>query len=316
MAEQELFVGIDVSKRTLDVALGVGGEVLRIANDALAIATLVERLLTLRPELIVLEASGGYETVLVGELGAAKLPVAVVNPRQVREFARATGRLEKSDTLDAQLLALFAARVRPPLRELPDAELLELKALMARRRQLVEMLVAEENRLKQAAKVLHHQLRSHIDYLRKDLHHLNGELDQMLRQSPLWREKENLLRGVPGVGPVLCATLLAELPELGRMNRREVAKLAGLAPLIRDSGTFRGRRTVWGGRSMVRRALYMATLSAIRHNPAIAAFHARLVKANKPPKVALVAAMRKLLLILNAMLKTKSPWNPPCPSPL
>jgi transposase len=307
-----MFVGIDVSKRTLDVALGVGGELLRIGNEPGAIAALVERLLLLAPQLIVLEASGGYETALVGELGAARLPVAVVNPRPVRELARATGRLEKSDALAARLLALFAERVRPALRELPDAELLELKALMARRRQLVEMLMAEEHRLKQAPKVLHHQLRSHIDYLRKDLHQLNRELEQMLRQSPLWRDKENLLRGVPGVGPVLCATLLAELPELGRMNRREVAKLAGLAPLIRDSGTRRGRRTVWGGRATVRRALYMAYLSAVRHKPSIARFHARLVKANKPPKVALVAAMRKLLVILNPMLKTKSPWTPPC----
>jgi transposase len=199
-AEKEMFVGIDVSKRTLDVALGVGGELLRIGNEPGAIAALVERLLLLAPQLIVLEASGGYETALVGELGAARLPVAVVNPRPVRELARATGRLEKSDALAARLLALFAERVRPALRELPDAELLELKALMARRRQLVEMLMAEEHRLKQAPKVLHHQLRSHIDYLRKDLHQLNRELEQMLRQSPLWRDKENLLRGVPRCG--------------------------------------------------------------------------------------------------------------------
>ena len=314
MAEQELFVGIDVSKRTLDVALGAGGELLRMENSARGIAALVERLAGLAPALIVLEASGGYQTALVGELAAAELAVAVVNPRQVREFARATGRLEKSDALDARVLARFAERVRPPLRELPDELHRELKALMARRRQLVEMLVAEENRLQQAPAVLHHQLRGHIDYLRKDLHQLNRDLDRLLRSSPLWREQENLLRGVPGVGPVLCATLLAELPELGRLSRREIAKRAGVAPLARDSGTLRGQRSVWGGRASVRAALYMATLSATRHNPVVAAFHRRLRAAGKTPKVALVAAMRKLLIILNAMLKHRTAWRPPCPA--
>lgn len=314
MNQSQLFVGIDVSKRKLDVALGASGELLEVENQARAIAALVERLATLKPQLIVLEASGGYETALVGELAGAQLPVAVVNPRQVREFARATGRLEKNDALDARLLAQFGERVQPAVRELPDEQGRELKALMARRRQLIEMLVAEENRLKQAPSALHHQLRSHIDYLRKDLHRLNRDLDQLLRSSPLWREQENLLRGVPGVGPVLCATLLAELPELGRLTRREIAKLVGVAPLVRDSGTLRGRRVIWGGRARVRSALYMATLAATRHNPAIAAFHGRLRAAGKSPKVALVAAMRKLLIMLNAILKHRSAWRPPCPA--
>ena len=314
MAEPEVLVGIDVSKRTLDVAVWARGELLQMENSARGIAALAERLTALAPALIVLEASGGYQAALVGELAAVGLPVAVVNPRQVREFARAVGLLEKSDALDARVLARFAAQVRPPLRELPDQLGRELKALMARRRQLVEMLVAEQNRLQQAPAVLHHQLRGHIDYLRKDLHRLTRDLDRMLRGSPLWREQENLLRGVPGVGPVLCATLLAELPELGRLSRGEIAKLAGVAPLARDSGTLRGQRTTWGGRAAVRAALYMATLSATRHNPVIAAFHRRLRAAGKAPKVALVAAMRKLLIILNALLKHRAPWRPPCPA--
>jgi transposase len=307
MNQSQLFVGIDVSKRKLDVALGASGELLEVENQARAIAALVERLATLKPQLIVLEASGGYETALVGELAGAQLPVAVVNPRQVREFARATGRLEKNDALDARLLAQFGERVQPAVRELPDEQGRELKALMARRRQLIEMLVAEENRLKQAPPALHHQLRSHIDYLRKDLHRLNRDLDQLLRSSPLWREQENLLRGVPGVGPVLCATLLAELPELGRLTRREIAKLVGVAPLVRDSGTLRGRRVIWGGRARVRSALYMATLAATRHNPAIAAFAKRL--AGKEPKEIIVACMRKLLVILNAIARDGSQWR-------
>jgi transposase len=314
MDKNETWVGIDVSKRMLDVALGADAKIERVENAAPQIEALVRRLSALKPQLIVLEASGGYETALVGELGAAGAPVAVVNPRQVRDFARALGRLEKNDALDARMLALFAQRVRPPVRELPDQLGRELKALMARRRQVVEMLVAEQNRLGQAPQVLHHQLRSHIDYLRKDLHRLTDDLDQLLRNSPLWRERENLLKGVPGVGPVTCFTLLAELPELGRLTRREIAKLAGVAPLTRDSGMMRGKRTVWGGRAPVRATLYMATLSATRHNPIIAAFYRRLCAAGKPPKVALTAAMRKLLTILNSMVKHRTAWRQPCPT--
>ena len=259
-----------------------------------------------------LEASGGYETALVGELVDAKLPVVVVNPRQVRDFARAIGQLAKTDALDARVLALFGERVRPPLRALPDEVGRELKAVTARRRQVVEMLVAEQNRLGQAPRMLHHQLRAHIDYLRKDLVRLNRDLDQTLRRLPLWRETEELLRSVPGVGPVLARTLLAELPELGRLSRREIGKLVGLAPLNRDSGMMRGRRTIWGGRASVRAALYMPTMVATHKNPVIAAFYNRLLAAGKPGKVARAAAMRKLLTILNAMLKHHTRWSPLC----
>ena len=312
--ETERYVGIDVSKACLDVALGSGGELVGVSNDPRGISALVARLAELEPELVVLEASGGLETAVVGELGAAALAVVVVNPRQVRDFARATGQLAKTDALDARMLALFGERMRPQPRRLPDAQELELKAMVARRRQLVEMLTAERNRLGSAPNVLRKELAAHIRWLEARLTERERELDRTLRNSPLWREREDLLRAVPGVGPVLCATLLADLPELGRLTRRESAALAGVAPINRDRGTMRGRRTVWGGRAQVRAALYMATLSAVRHQPALRAFYLRLRAAGKPAKVALVAAMRKLLVILNAMLKHRSPWRPPCPA--
>ena len=310
----EIFVGIDVSKARLDVALGSAGELLSADNDARGIGTLVRRLLAVGPAQVVLEASGGVETAAVAELSAAGLAVVVVNPRQVRDFARATGQLAKTDALDARMLALFAERIRPAVRPLPDAQERELKALVARRRDLVEMLTAERNRLSAAPKLLHQELAAHIRWLEARLEQRDGDLDRMLRASPLWREREDLLRAVPGVGRVLCTTLLAELPELGRLSRREIAKLVGVAPLNRDSGAMRGRRTVWGGRASVRAPLYMATLTAVRHNPALKAFYGRLLAAGKPKKLALTAAMRKLLLILNAILKTGSTWRPPCPA--
>lgn len=309
------FVGIDVSKARLEVALGAAGELFSMDNDARGIASLVGRLLKLGPELIVLEASGGLQTALVAELGAAGLPVVVVNPRQVRDFARATGQLAKTDALDARMLALFAERIRPGLRPLLSEQELELKALVARRRELVEMLTAERNRLGSAPKVLRKEITAHIRWLQGRLQERDCDLDRMLRSSPLWREREDLLRTVPGVGPVLCATLLADLPELGALSRREIAKLCGVAPLNRDSGSMRGRRTVWGGRAQVRAALYMATLAATRCNPLIAAFYRRLRGAGKPAKVALTAAMRKLVVVLNAILKHRIPWSPQCPHP-
>ena len=313
--EAELWVGVDVSKARLDVALGESGELYRLTNDQRGIQELIARLRTLTIGRVVVEATGGLETALVAELGAAGLPVAVVNPRQVRDFARATGQLAKTDVLDARLLALFAERVRPALRPLATAQERELKALVARRRDLVEMLTAERNRLGSAPKLLHPEITAHIRWLEQRLKERDGELDRRLRNSPLWREREDLLRGVPGVGPVLCATLLAELPELGRLGRRAIAKLVGVAPLNHDSGTLRGKRMVWGGRRQVRVPLYMATLTAIRHNPALREFHQRLRSAGKPPKVALTACMRKLLLILNAMLKHHTSWRSLCPSP-
>jgi transposase len=314
MMETELWVGVDVSKARLDVALGESGELYSISNDQRGIAQLIARLGALTVARVVVEASGGLETALVAELGAAGLPVVVVNPRQVRDFARATGQLAKTDALDARVLALFAERVRPAVRPLPSADERELKALVARRRDLVEMLTAERNRLGSAPKLLHREIAAHIRWLEQRLKERNDELDRRLRNSPLWRAREDLLRAVPGVGPVLCATLLAELPELGRVSRRAIAKLVGVAPLNRDRGALRGKRMVWGGRRQVRVPLYMATLTAIRHNPALRDFHQRLRAAGKPPKVALTACMRKLLLILNAMLKHGTPWRSPCPS--
>jgi len=311
--EAERWVGIDVSKARLDVALGVAGELLWVANDARGIASLVARLVELAPELVVLEASGGLQTALVAELGAAQLPVVVVNPRQVRDFARATGQLAKTDALDARMLALFAERIRPQVRPLPGEQELELKALVARRRELVEMITAERNRLDRAPKLLHKEISAHIRWLESRLKDRDRDLDQMLRSSPLWREREDLLRAVPGVGPVLCATLLADLPELGALSRHQIAKLVGVAPLNCDSGTMRGRRAVWGGRAQVRAALYMATLAAVRCNPALKTFYLRLRSAGKPAKVALTAAMRKLLTVLNAMLKHHTHWSPQCP---
>jgi len=312
--EAETWVGIDVSKARLDVALGSAGELFSAVNDARGIAGLTQRLLELGPALVVLEASGGLETALVAELGAAQLPVVVVNPRQVRDFARATGQLAKTDALDARLLALFAERIRPAVRPLPSEQELELKALVARRRELVEMITAERNRLGSAPKLLRKEIAAHIRWLEGRLKERDRDLDRMLRSSPLWREREDLLRAVPGVGPVLCATLLADLPELGALSRREIAKLVGVAPLNRDSGTMRGRRTVCGGRAQVRAALYMATLAAVRFNPVLKAFYLRLRGAGKPAKLALTAAMRKLLTILNAILKHRTPWSPPCPA--
>ena len=310
--EAELWVGIDVSKARLDVALGTAGELLEVANDSRGIASLVARLAQLGPALVVLEASGGLQTALVAELGAASVPVVVVNPRQVRDFARASGQLAKTDALDARMLALFAERMRPEVRRLPNAQELELKALVARRRELVEMITAERNRLGSAPKVLRKEITAHIRWLEGRLKERGRELNRMLRSSPLWREREDLLRAVPGVGPVLCAMLLADLPELGALSRREIAKLVGVAPLNRDSGSMRGRRTVWGGRAQVRATLYMATLTAVRRNPALKAFYLRLRHAGKPPKVALTAAMRKLITILNAILKHHTPWRPLC----
>jgi len=303
------YVGVDVAKAHLDVAVTPTEAQWRATNDGAGIAQVVTRLQELQPALVVLEATGGLELPLVAALAAAAVPLAVVNPRQVRDFAKAMGRLAKTDRLDAQTLALFAERVRPTPRPLPDAEAQALGALLARRRQLVEMRTAEKNRLGSALSRVKPGVQDHINWLEQELTKLDDELGRTLRQSPLWREKEDLLRSVPGVGPVLTLTLLAELPELGTLDRRQIAALAGVAPLNRDSGTLRGKRTTWGGRASVRAALYMATLVASRYNPLIRSFYQRLCAAGKPKKVALTACMRKLLTILNAMLKHHVPWQ-------
>lgn len=310
MSERLVFVGIDVSKDNLDIAVRPIGEHWSRPNDETGIGEVVRRLRELGPALVVLEATGDLEMPLAASLAAARLHLAVVNPRQVRDFAKATGKLAKTDSLDASMLALFAERVRPTPRPLPDAQSRKLNALVARRRQVVEMLTAEKNRLGTALPQVRPGLMAHIAWLERELEELDEELRRTLRESPLWQEKEDLLRGVPGVGPILTLTLLAELPELGTLNRKQIAALVGVAPFNCDSGTLRGKRMVWGGRATVRAALYMATMAAIRCNQAIKAFYLRLCQAGKPKKVALTACMRKLLTILNAMLKHNTLWQP------
>jgi transposase len=302
-------VGIDVSKATLDLALRPTGERWTVANEAAAIEALAQDLRPHAPSLIVLEATGGFEHAVVAALAAAGLPVIVANPRQVRDFARATGQLAKTDAIDAEVLALFAERVRPEPRPLPDEAAQALDALLTRRRQLLDMLVAEKNRLGFARAVVRRGITQHIHWLERRLGDVDHELGQMIEQSPVWRATDDLLQSVPGVGPVLSRTLLGELPELGRLNRKQIAALVGVAPLARDSGTLRGKRMVWGGRAPLRAVLYMGALVATRWNPVIRVFYQRLRAAGKPKKVALVACMRKLLTILNATARTGTSWR-------
>ncbi len=304
-----LSVGIDVAKAELVVALGAEGELFAVPNDDDGIRTIKEQLLGLPIDFVAMEATGGYETALAAALAAAGFPVVVVNPQQVRDFAKATGRLAKTDTIDARSIALFAERVRPALRELPDEALRTLDALLTRRRQLIEMLVAERNRLDHASPSVEKSPKQHIRWLEKRLADVDSDLDQTIQQSPVWKAKEDLLRSVPGIGPIVSRTLLADLPELGSLNRKQIAALVGVAPLAKDSGTLRGKRMVWGGRATVRAALFMGALIAARHNPVIRDFYRRLVATGKPKKVALVACMRKLLTILNAMVRTNTRWS-------
>ena len=312
-----MFVGIDVAKAELVVAVRPGGAQWAVANDEPGRRTLVERLRAAPPQVLVLEATGGYELPAVAALVAAGLPVVVVNPRQVRDFARSTGQLAKTDRLDAAVLALFAERVQPPVRALPDAATQALDALVARRHQLVEMLVAEQNRLGMARGRGERQvvvsLTQTIAFLTRQLATTDREIGTMIRASPVWRARDDVLQSVPGIGPVVARTLLAALPELGHLNRRAIAKLVGVAPLNRDSGTWRGRRTIHGGRASVRAAVYMAALVASRHNAVLRTFYHRLLAAGKPKKLALVACMRKLLTILNTMLRTQQRWSPSTP---
>jgi transposase len=309
MEQESLYVGIDVAKAHVDVAVRPIDSQWRGPYTDEGVQELASRLQALKPTLVLLEATGGLEMPLVATLATAHLPVVVVNPRQVRDFARATGKMAKTDSLDAQALAHFAEAVHPIPRALPDADAQALTALVARRHQVVSMIVAEKSRLGRALPSVRSRIRSHIAWLEQELKDLDRDLQSKLHHSPLWREKENLLRSVPGVGPQLALSLLAYLPELGTLDRKRIAALVGVAPFNRDSGAFRGRRSVWGGRPRVRAALYMATLVASRHNPAIRAFYERLVAAGKPKKVALTACMRKLLTILNAMLKHGTTWN-------
>lgn len=307
---ERIFVGIDVASDRLDVHVRPSGDRFTLANEEAGQRELVRRLHQLAPGLIVLEATGGYELPVTAALASAGLPVVVANPRQIRDFARATGKLAKTDALDAEAIARFAEGVQPPVRPLPTAEAQALGELITRRRQLLDMLLAEQNRQSQVGdRRLRQRIAAHITWLRQALAETDRDLDDAIRSSPLWRDKEDLLRSVPGVGDVTAHTLIAEVPELGSLGRRQIAALIGVAPLNRDSGTLRGRRQIAGGRPHVRRVLYMAALVAIRHNPAIAAFYARLTAAGRPKKVALVAAMRKLLTILNAILRERRPWQ-------
>lgn len=305
----ESFVGIDVATRHLDVAVRPSAEQWRVTNDDTGIPALLERLTKMAPALIVLEATGGLEVPVVAALGLAGLPVAVLNPRQVRDFAKATGRLAKTDRLDALVLAHFAEAVRPTPRPLPEAATQELGALLTRRRQVVDMLTAERHRLRTAAARVRPLIQAHITFLEGQRADSDRELAELLEASPVWRTKEHLLRSAKGVGPVMATTLLAELPELGTLDRREIALLVGVAPLNDDSGKHKGQRRIWGGRASVRAVLYMATVSAIRSNTVIRAYHERLRAAGKLPKVALVACMHKLLTILNAMMRDGSSWT-------
>jgi transposase len=307
----EKFVGIDVSKSTLDVSIEPAGQTLHVTYDEAGVSQIVDRLKDVAPTLIVLEATGGLEVRIATELASKGLPIAVINPRQARDFAKATGRLAKTDQVDAAMLVAFAKAIRPQVRPLKDEDTLALNDMVSRRRQLIDMRVQETLRLGTAAsKALQKNLNKHITWLDKQIGEIDHDLTARLRASEVWRAKDDLLRGIPGVGAVTALTMLAKCPELGSLNRREIAALTGVAPLANDSGKHRGKRFIWGGRADVRAVLYMAALAAMRCNEPIKVFAERLKKAGKPPKVVIVACMRKLLTIMNSMLKNNSPWNP------
>lgn len=307
----ELYAGVDVAKRSLEVAAS-NGEQWSCANDAEGIARLTKQLAALEPALVVMEASGGYERALAAALYAAGLSVRVINPRQTHHFARALGEQAKSDRIDARVLARFAQSLEPEQRMPPEPEREELRELVQRRQQLLAMLTAERNRRGRAPKWLRGSIERTIRALQRELAAIDQRIAEKLQSSEQFKALSELLRTVPGVGRVLSATVIARLPELGRLGRREVAALVGVAPYVRQSGSWRGQASIFGGRAAVRNALYMAALAGVRSNPVLRAFYLRLRARGKPAKVALTAAMRKLLLILNAMLKTNSPWSPPC----
>ena len=307
-----MFIGIDVSKKYLDVSCRPGDESVRVPNDEAGVAELVQRFAIEAPTLVVMEATGGYEALCAAGLAVAKLPVVVVNPRQVRDFAKALGKLAKTDALDAAVLAHYADAVRPEVRALRDAETHELSEIVGRRSQLVDMLTAETNRMYACrVEAVRKLIYEHVKWLRTQLKDLDTDLDSHIKQSPVWRAKDELLQSVPGVGRVLVRTLLAELPELGTLSSKQIAALVGVAPLNRDSGTMRGKRRIWGGRATVRRVLYMVAVAAVRCNPTIRAFFSRLIALGKAKKVALVACMRKLLITLNAMTRENRVWALP-----
>lgn len=303
------FVGIDVAKDSMEVTVHEGNEHWNFPNDESGLAKLVTKMKKFSPYLIVLEATGGYESTVAAELQSKGFPVAVVNPRQIRDFARSIGILAKTDILDARVIAHFAAKIQPAPRILPTEAAKKLGAILIRRRQVVNMLTAEKNRLQQADPAVRKRVKKHTTWLVKELNDINKELKQMVEDDPEWKEKDEIIQSVPGVGPNLSITLLAEFPELGILNRKQIAALGGVAPFNRDSGQMHGKRTIWGGRDIVRTATYMASFVAIRCNPLLKSFFDRLITAGKPRKVALVACMRKLLCILNSMLKNRTTWN-------
>ena len=303
-------VGIDVSKAMLDVAALPSGELSQSGNDANGIDELAKRLRSAAVDLVVMEATGGYETAVATALVGSGLRVAVVNPRQVRDFAKATGELAKTDRIDAKVLSAFARAIRPAVRAPKDELTRELDGLVTRRRQLVQMRVQETLRLQGATQAQMKSLKSHIAWLDKRIGEIETDLERRLHSSELWRTKDNLLQSIPGVGNITSRSLLSRCPELGSLNRKQIAKLVGVAPLNNDSGTHRGKRRIWGGRADVRSVLYMAAIAAMRCNPTIKAFAARLKSAGKAPKVVIVACMRKLLTIMNIMIRNNAPWNP------
>lgn len=306
---EKVFVGIDVSKAWLDVAVHEQKEIWRVSNDDAGNRDLVKKLKKLKPRLIVLEPTGGFELLVVAELSQAGLPVAVVNAKRVRDFAKSTGQIAKTDKLDARVLAHFAAAIQPEVRSLKSEEEEQLTALLTRRRQVLDMLTVEKNRLVTVRAKMRADLEAHIHWLSNSLKALDQEIEDFVKGSPIWKEKDALLQSVPGVGPVTSATMLGMLPELGLLNRQEIAALVGVAPVNKDSGRKQGKRRIYGGRADVRSVLYMAALSAKKHNPFIRTFYARLIQHGKEKKVALTACMRKLLVILNAMVRTHQLWR-------
>ena len=308
----EAYVGVDVSKLLLDVNVLPSDQAQQFTNDGKGVKQLVTFLRKTDPALIVFESTGGLEMLAVSALAEHQLPVVIINPRQVRDFAKATGRLAKTDAIDAGTIARFARDIRPEIRPLKDEHAQALSALNTRRRQMVDMLVAEKNRLHSALKPNRKSIQQHIRWLEKALENINNDIDQMIKKSPTFCKNNKILQSFKGVGPVTAATLLSDLPELGSMDRKKIAALVGVAPLNCDSGQYRGRRRIMGGRANVRRNLYMAAIASIRHNSMIRAFYDRLITAGKPPKLALTACMRKILVILNAMMKNRSYWIANC----
>jgi transposase len=310
MESTEFFVGVDVSKAELEIGVIPESKTWKVSNDCQGIQQLIDNLVTLSPSVIVIEATGGYETLVASSLATAQLPVVVINPRHIRSFAKAIGILAKTDRIDCLVLAQYGKSIKPQPRPLKDEQAQELKAMLGRRKQLVEMLTMEKNRIDKATNIVLEYIHAHIFWLESQLQEVDKDLHNSIKNSPVWAEKDKIIRSIPGAGPVLSVTLISELPELGILNRRQIAALVGVAPFNCDSGKRKGYRRVWGGRALIRSILYMAALSAVRYNPAIKAFYKRLVAAGKKPKVSLTACMRKLLTIINSMVRNGSLWDP------